>query len=470
MGELSRKLTEYLNSGVYRFHMPGHKGNSDSLHYQKDITEIDEFDNLHHPEGILKESMLQASKFYGSRKTWYLVNGSTCGILSAIASVVDAGDKIAIARNSHKAAYNAIYLNKLKVSYLYPEFIEEFNINGGITPKSVENLLKEEKDIKAVYITSPTYEGIVSDIKGIADVSHKYGIPLIVDEAHGAHFGISKEFPESALKCGADIVIQSLHKTMNAMTQTALIHTGKNSMVSDGEISKYLGMYQSSSPSYVLMESIDLCINEIISWEKQSFAEYENLLYEFYDEMKCLKNIKIIDNTIVNCKGVFARDMGKLVISLKGTDKNGKWLYDVLRTRYKLQPEMASGDYVICMTSYMDTKDGFKRLQNALKEIDNEVNLLEKKVDIISLKSSIVCEDIYNAMIRERQVQIKLPDSIGRISGEFIYAYPPGIPLVVPGERITGDILAIIEKYINDGLSIQGTEDESCQYIYVLRQ
>lgn len=470
MSDLNKKLIEYSNSDIYRFHMPGHKGNNEKEHYQKDITEIDGFDNLHHPEGLLKKSMIQASQFYGSRSTWYLVNGSTCGILAAIAGVARIGDKIAIARNSHKAVYNAVYLNKLKVSYIYPENIEEYNINGGITPESVEHLLKEETDIKAVYITSPTYEGIVSDVEGIAEVAHKYGIPLIVDEAHGAHFGISEKFPKSALECGADVVIQSLHKTMNSMTQTALIHTGKNSLVYDREISKYLGMYQSSSPSYILMESIDLCIKEMISDGKQKILEYNDKLHEFYEDLNELKKIKILNDSIVNKQGVFARDIGKIVISVKGTDRNGSWLYDVLRTHYKLQPEMASGDYVICMTSYMDTKEGFIRLKNAIIEIDKELTLSEKRVDIISPKSSIVCEDIYEAMDRNRQIRIGLSESNGRISGEFIYAYPPGIPIVVPGERITQEILLIIERQIKAGLSIQGLEDEDCQYIYVLKQ
>ena len=468
MGNLSKKLTEYSNSDIYRFHMPGHKGNSKKEYYQKDITEIDDFDNLHHPEGVLEDGMRAAAKLYGSRKTWYLINGSTCGILSAIASVTEPGDRIIMARNSHKSVYNAVYLNRLKVSYVYPENVEEFQINGGIRPENVEKLLEHDKNIKAVYITSPTYEGIVSDVEGIANIAHKYGIPLIVDEAHGTHFGMGEAFPQSALKCGADVVIQSLHKTMNAMTQTALIHTSKNSLVSDMEISKYLGMYQSSSPSYILMESIDTCIEELIESGKQRFGIYEKNLNEFYDGLKILEKIKIVGDNIIGKRGIYDRDIGKIVISTIGTEKNGKWLYDILRNKYKIQPEMASGSYIICMTSYMDTREGLIRLQEALLEIDKDMILSEKKVDIICSKSSIVCEDIYTSMKKNKQIKIKISEAAYRISGEFVYAYPPGIPLVVPGEMITEEIIGIIKFYQSEGLNIQGPEDNECKEIYVL--
>ncbi len=468
MKELGTRLAEYAKSDIYRWHMPGHKGNSSKEYYEIDITEIDGFDNLHHPDGILKEAMDKASRFYGSRRTWYLINGSTCGILSAIAAVSEENTRIAIARNSHRAVYNAAYLNKLKLSYIYPQNVDKFGINGGICPSDVEKLLNCQTDIKAVYITSPTYEGIVSNIEGIAKVVHSYGIPLIVDEAHGAHFGMNDSLPKSALTLGADVVIQSLHKTMNALTQTALIHTSKNSLISDKDIDRYLSMYQTSSPSYVLMQSIDACINDIISNSEELFNPYINRLKKFYNIKSSLKHLSILDDGIIRRYGVHDRDMGKIVISTINTDKNGKWLYDIMRNEYNLQPEMASGDYVICMTSYMDTEVGFERLKTALLEIDKQLKLFEKKVDIMSLKSSIVCEDICNSMDSKRQERIRLSEANNRISGEFIYAYPPGIPFVVPGEMITNDIIYQIENYKKEGLNIQGLEDMECEYIYVL--
>ena len=190
---------------------------------------------------------------------------------------------------------------------------------------------------------------------------------------------------------------------------------------------------------------------------------------EFYAGLDKLKKLQILNDDRLGKKGVYARDVGKIVISTRKTDKNGKWLYDILRNRYKLQPEMAAGNYVICMTSYMDSRDGFSRLLEALLELDDELDLSEKKVDIISSKSNIVCEDICNAMDRDRQERVKFSDGLERISGEFIYAYPPGIPIVVPGEMITEDIINIVNMYKKEGLNIQGSEDVEGSYIYVLK-
>ena len=214
MGELYEKLKEYAEADYYPFHMPGHKRRMGQMcsPYQIDITEIDGFDNLHHAEGIIKECEEKAASLYGSEETHLLVNGSTGGILSAIAGCTRRGGKIAVARNCHKSVYHAVSINQLQAVCLYPEFLELWGINGGILPQDVEKLLKEEPDIQAVVITSPTYEGIVLDVQAIAKIVHSQNIPLIVDEAHGAHFYFYEKFPRGALQCGADVVINSIHK------------------------------------------------------------------------------------------------------------------------------------------------------------------------------------------------------------------------------------------------------------------
>lgn len=224
MGELFDKLANYGNSGIYPFHMPGHKRQKtvDFNPYKIDITEIEGFDNLHHAEGVLLEAQKKAEKLYGSEESHFLINGSTAGILSAVSAC--AKKTVLIARNCHKAVYHAALIRNLDVYYVYPEIQEEFMLNGGINPADVERSLEEHPEIEAVVITSPTYDGIVSDVKRIAEIAHAYGKPLIVDEAHGAHFGFSKYFPENSVHLGADIVIHSLHKTLPSYTQTALIH------------------------------------------------------------------------------------------------------------------------------------------------------------------------------------------------------------------------------------------------------
>ena len=256
-------LNEYSESDFYGMHMPGHKRNEkmmeNDLPYKIDITEIDGFDDLHHADGIIREAQERAARLYGADETHFLVNGSTVGILSAIMGVTDKGDQILVARNCHKSVYHAIYLNELEPVYVYPEYDEKTGLNGEVKADEIALLLEKNPNIKAVMIVSPTYDGVVSDVKKIAEVAHAHEIPLIVDEAHGAHFGFDPYFPKNANENGADIVIHSVHKTLPSLTQTALLHIN-GTFVNREKVRMYLHMLQSSSPSYVLMASIDECM------------------------------------------------------------------------------------------------------------------------------------------------------------------------------------------------------------------
>ena len=217
MTYIKDELCKLASSDMYPFHMPGHKRrlDCDINPYTYDITEIDGFDNLHAAEGIIKEAEERAAALWGAKSSFFLVNGSTCGILAALSAALPKKGHLLMARNSHKAAYHAAYLRELQVTYLYPVFTE-FGIQGGILPEQVEAALEADESIEAVFLTSPTYDGIVSDIEKIAEIAHQHGIPLIVDEAHGAHLGFHPYFPKSAITLGADVVIQSLHKTLPA--------------------------------------------------------------------------------------------------------------------------------------------------------------------------------------------------------------------------------------------------------------
>ena len=228
MERLYDKLKAYSESDFYAFHMPGHKRNKAllgiELPYDLDITEIDGFDDLHHADGILKEEQERAARVFGAEESHFLVNGSTAGILSAVMGCTHRGDKILVARHCHKSIYHAIYMNGLVPRYVYPEFDISMHMNGEISKEDVAKALAAEPDIKAVVIVSPNYDGVVSDVKGIAEVAHSYRIPLIVDEAHGPHFGFHPAFPGRANDLGADVVINSLHKTLPSLTQTAILH------------------------------------------------------------------------------------------------------------------------------------------------------------------------------------------------------------------------------------------------------
>lgn len=474
MSDLYKNLIEYSNSDYYPFHMPGHKRNIEDgvSPFSYDITEIDGFDNLHNPQGILKIAMEEAADFYGTDKTYYLVNGSTCGLLSAICGVTSRGDKILVARNCHKAVYNAIYLNELTPVYINPEYIEMYGINGGISPEVVQYELSENPDIKAVIITSPTYEGVVSDVQRIAEIVHKRGIPLIVDEAHGAHFGLHTGFPQSAVKSGADIVIQSVHKTLPSLTQTALLHI-RSSIVNVSEVERFLHIYQSSSPSYVLMSSIDECINKLKSDGLFLFEPYVKRLEVMLTHEKQLTHLKIVGREIVGKNAVYDLDPSKIVISVRGTSYTGSRLYKEMLEKYHLQLEMASGDYAIAMTSPMDTEDGLLRLFMAMVEIDRDMRIYgdDTKNEVVNymIPKPIVMENIYKATHSDTE-ELLIENAVGKISNEFVYLYPPGSPILAPGELITNDIVKLINDYKTSGLSVEGLRDSSAEYIRVIKE
>lgn len=313
-----------------------------SIPYQIDITEIEGFDDLHHAHGMLKEAQARAALVYQAEETHFLVNGSTVGILSAVAGVTTKGDTVLVARNCHKSVYHAIYLNELEPVYLYPGFRTDACLNTEISAGDVKRALERYPHIRAVIIVSPTYDGVVSDVESIAATAHEKGVPLIVDEAHGAHFGFHPYFPENSNTKGADIVIHSLHKTLPSLTQTALLHmNGK--LVDRGKVRDYLHMLQTSSPSYVLMASIDSCIDLLERRSEDIFESYVEMLERTRQELRELKFLHIAETEHF--------DRSKIIISVKNTDMTGQMLYKALLEDYHLQMEMAAGTYVLAMTS-----------------------------------------------------------------------------------------------------------------------
>ena len=471
MEYLYEKLEAYGKSDYYGFHMPGHKRNSDvtqaNLPYGIDITEIEGFDNLHHAEEIIREAEVRAASMYHAEETHYLINGSTAGILSAVMGCTKKGGKILMARNCHKSVYHAVFLNELRPVYIYPEFDETMELNMAVSPEKIERLLEEHKEVQAVVLTSPTYDGVLSDIERISEIVHQKKIPLIVDEAHGAHFGFHPYFPENANTKGADVVIHSLHKTLPALTQTALIHLN-GTRIDRRKIRNYLHIFQTSSPSYVLMASMDECLRTVAEQGDVLFGTYVKNLESKRGELKKLKHIRLLETEEF--------DRSKLVLSVKDTilkKENrvftGKMLYERLLLEYHLQMEMAAGSYVIAMTSIGDTKEGMDRLLSALFEIDEELekNSEEEKRYYLPRQEQVLTSFEVEGMRRMENVKsLSWKESAGFISMEYAYLYPPGIPLIVPGERITKETAAMLVDYQNKGFSVEGISVEN--YIEVL--
>lgn len=465
MAELFQKLEEYAHTDYYPYHMPGHKrhlcGNTLSQIAKWDITEIDGFDNLHAPEGILKEIQKKAAVICGAEESFFLVNGSTAGILSAVSASVVQGGKLLMVRGCHKAVYHAAYLRNLEIKYLYPGKHESFDCNLPVTVSEIEQAMNEDADIQAVFIVSPTYEGLVADVKHIAEVVHRKGIPLIVDAAHGAHLGFHPAWPESSVRQGADIVVQSLHKTLPAPTQTAILHVN-GSLIDRKALKKFLAIYQTSSPSYLFMAAME----EALEITSENAAELFDSFYENWKEM-C--------ETLQSCRHICflqepGMDIGKLVIRDQSHSFSGQQLYDILLTKYHLQMEMAAGEYVLAMFTIGDTKEGFRRLTAALLELDT---VCEKKWISMHASKGLMLTETDSGKEKNQKVlpqvkyrlceswgqgtkEVSLREAAGHIAGEFINLYPPGIPLIVPGEVFSQEFCMYLQDCVNQGLQVQG--------------
>lgn len=475
---LIERLRKYSQSDYYPFHMPGHKRRQEfSDFFAIDITEIDGFDYLHHPTGILQESMAWAASVYGADRTFYLVNGSSGGILSAICAAVSFGGTLLMSRNCHKAVYHSVILNHLKTEYVYPQIIPEMGIQGGITAEDVDKILNKRSDVEAVMIVSPTYDGVVSDIGAIAEAVHRRGIPLLVDEAHGAHFHFSAKV-KSALECGADVVIQSLHKTLPSLTQTAVLHV-KKGYVSIEKLERYLQIFQSSSPSYVFMASIEKCIFDMQSEDgKKKIAGFFAALQEIRRQLGKMRMLRLLDQSACGNYGVFDLDEARIVVSVRGCGRimadgsvvrmNGSYMSDWLRRDYHLEMEMCGADYVVAITTFMDREEGLRRLVSAFLEIDRQ---LAPAPPVAYAESLTAAESrmILADAIEGQTERLPAEQCINRVSAEFIYLYPPGIPLAAPGELISEGMVRQLTEYRKIGLPIRGMEDITAGWIKVIK-
>ncbi len=464
-------LREYCGKGYYPWHMPGHKRqpamreqvNSLELDYMYDVTEVPGLDNLNEPEGALKQSMEQLAAVYGSYCSYYLVNGSSCGILAAISAVCKRGDTLILARNCHKSVYHAVALLELNPVYVYPNVMEEYGICGSIRSLEVKEALGRYPEAKAVILPSPTYEGIVSDIEEISRIVHQTGAYLIVDEAHGAHMEFGSIFPQTATRCGADLVIESLHKTLPCYNQCAILHIGKT--VANPErlryrVERYLRVYQTTSPSYLLVANMEDVIAAMAERTEVQRKESENRLLRYREAWKALRWIHLLTREEVQTAGGYDYDRSKLVFCVPvQTGLTGQKVAEQLEAEDGLIVEMASLHYVLAMTSCADTEDGYQRLDQALRKVESGIEEHVKlpyiqNMPVLSGKINMVPGVAWN----ENTETVRLDQAVGRIAGEYVTVYPPGIPTLVPGESIGEQQVNYLRACIETGLTVYGIE------------
>jgi len=504
-------IKAYIGSNPIPFHMPGHKLGKGIPHEllseieKLDLTEIPGTDNLHAPAGVIKEAQELAANAFGAKESFFLVNGSTVGLHAAISSVCKRGQKLIVARDCHKAVVNGMLMAGVIPVYIMPEYSEKFGIYTGITPLTVEKALRDAPDAAGVVITRPNYYGVCSDIEEIARIVHLHNKPLIVDEAHGSHLVFNRRLPVCALEAGADLCIQSAHKTLPAFTQGAYLHVGTD-RVDRERVRYYLDMYQTTSPSYIIMAYLDIA-RELM----QKFGKA--MLDEILDEIE-LQNNELVCGEVSPCgsssaevcgresvkadnlwEGIclltqhdipgFELDRTRITANVSGLGMTGFMAEKLLRDKFRIQAEMSDLKNIVFISTIADDRETIKYLFSALSDLGRIIPpdggwLSGKSGEhrtVTSAEAVSMCADAmklgdFNALalsgqIMEPQaildakpVKIPLNQAEGKISKGIISPYPPGIPLVCPGEAFSREIIQYLKTVINAGGIVQGIDED----------
>lgn len=461
---LETYFQHYNEKNLLPLHMPGHQRKVEmgtALPYAYDYTEVEELDNLHAPEGILQEAMNRTAAYYGCSDCFYLVNGSSSGLQAGIFTLLEERDEVVVARNCHRSVFYALSLRKAKIHFLLPEFWEDFSCFGSVSLKEVERLLREFPKSKALIFTSPSYEGVLSDVEGIARLCHENGLSLLVDEAHGAHFSPKRgtSFPESAISLGADLVVQSPHKTLCSLTQSAWI-LGKGQRYSREKLSFYLSVFQTTSPSYPLMLSLEKATTLLEREGEALFSRWKEVMIGFQEKARTLSYFTFLWEKEEAC---FAMDFSKIFLRALGIPKLrlGRDLAKLLREDYGIESEMHSGENLLLMTGPFISEEDMDRLFLTLKDIERRFGKEKGK----PLRSKLLSSALYQISIADNTLQISeglkegeelnLRDGEGHICLEYLSLYPPGIPLLFPGEKLTAEKIQGIEALEKEGIELQ---------------
>jgi arginine/lysine/ornithine decarboxylase len=467
------------------FHFPGHnrgKAAPSSLSkligpgaFLHDLPELPELDDLFSPKGVILDAEQRAAQLFGSSKTWFLVNGTTCGIQASVMATCYPGDYLIVPRNCHISVISALVLSGAVPKYIIPEYNSGWDIAGGITPLQVDRAVKElegdGKRVGAVLVTSPTYHGVCSNVEGIVSVCRQRGIPVIVDEAHGAHFKFHDSLPSTAIEQGADLAVQSTHKVLCSLTQSSMLHMAGD-LVDADKVSQCLQVVQSSSPSYLLLSSLDAA-RDHLSKNTNIFDEPLALASETKDQLMTIPGISVLE---LPC---FASDfpaIDPLRITLGASDLqlSGYEADDILYEDHQIVSELV-GTRAVTFAVNLGT-----RVQDVEKLVQSAKHLSEKYFSANSskpMKGSCVCGPLDKISVhmtpREafftKKRRVRIEDSLGEICGELICPYPPGIPVLIPGEVITHDSLSYLMNIRHQGITISGAADAELNSILVCK-
>jgi arginine/lysine/ornithine decarboxylase len=439
---LKEGLTQVIEENRMRFHMPGHKGRQDFLlPLQWDFTEIPETDDLHNPTGILRESQICAARIFGAEDTYYLVNGATGGLEAALLAALTPGDRVVVPRNAHQSIHYGIEFAGAEPIYLMP--VQEKNgLVAGVDPAAFRNVIEAKKPVAAVF-TYPTYEGVCWDLPSLIAICREHGVISIVDEAHGAHFSFFSTLPASAVEMKADLVVQSAHKMLPAPTQTALLHRGSD-VVPREWIREALRRTQTSSPSYLLL----LGMEEAIAWMSQQNEPEELIMLEACREaIRSLPGIELVEGK--------KQDPYKFVISAIGRGFSGTELYEALRAG-GVEPEWQQGNLVLLMGAPYQDRLAWTALIEVLASLPEKKRNQTKRP--LSIEGQGIPERVMTTLEarRAKRTWITMEESVGKILAENLTPYPPGIPAILAGERMTEEIMHYLKRIKDENGKIYG--------------
>lgn len=457
-------LVRYTGHGYIPFHMPGHKqGKGFSIDFLKnaakiDLTELPGLDDLHYPEGAIKEAQKLAAALFRAERSYFLVNGSSAGILSSIMTICRPGQKIIIQRDSHSSIVNGLILAGAEPVFIQSGYNKQYGINSAVEAHVFEEELKRNPDAAGVVVTRPTYYGVCCDLKTIVKIAHSYGKPVVVDEAHGAHLGFAEFLPESAMDLGADISIQSTHKTLPALTQTAVLHSRGN-IINKDRLEYFLKMFQTTSPSYLLMASIDICRaimetdGERLLKDLSGFINNMAIQFENTEFIHMMQTKDLIPEA--------QQDITRLVFNFKDTKLSGLQANRILRDEYKIQAEMSDLYNVVFIATISDNKKDIDKLALSLLKISDSTGHPGRgKYEMPGMPPipdrTVPLRETMDLEIYKTQ----LKNAKGLTAGTMLTPYPPGIPVVWPGEKITGEVIAYLEAIAEHGGKINGLTDD----------
>jgi arginine decarboxylase len=470
-------IMKYINLKPAYFRIPGHRFErgiskrwkdvvGDEI-FKFDLTETSLVDDLHNPEGVIKEAQLLAQEVFHAEHSYFLVNGTTCGNEAMIVSTAFAGQKVAIPRNAHKSALMGLIISGAEPIYIFPELSREWGIQGGITPEDVKEMFKTNPDCKGVMVVSPTYYGVCSDLRGIAKVCHEHNAVLMVDEAHGAHMYFSDQLPDGALVQGADMCAQSIHKVTGSLTQSSMLHVN-SSLVDINRLEATLHIVQSTSPSYLLMTSLDMARHDLAVNGQEMIKNAVELSDYARDEINKINGMTCVGEDLIGKAGVKELDTTRLIISARKVGITGFELKELLYEEYGVDLELSDYINVLAIVTFANTKDDIDRLLLALNDIAKK----HKRDD--EVVNEIFLPDVPKRILTPREAFFSVKKDIpwsearGKIAGEMIAPYPPGIPVIYQGEIVTDQVWEYIEDYRIHGRHLHGPADSNLKTFKVI--